>query len=126
MSQSGQHPQKRLLLVCRHSPYAGQLSHSALDFALAASVFEQDLSLLFMDDGVWQLLPDQQATSVGYKSIEKTLASLPLYDLELLHAELASLQQRQLVTTDLSTAVTTLDASELPSFLDAFDQIISC
>lgn len=79
-----------------------------------------------MDDGVWQLLPDQQATSVGYKSIEKTLASLPLYDLELLHAELASLQQRQLVTTDLSTAVTTLDASELPSFLDAFDQIISC
>jgi len=116
-------PGKRLLLICRHSPYAGQLSHGALDFALAASVFEQDLTLLFMDEGVWQLLPNQQ---VDGKSIEKTLDSLPLYDFEELHVDLGSLHSRHLSITDLRGSVTPLSAAELPAFLDSFDQLISC
>ena len=119
-------PSRELLLVCRHSPYGSQLSRSALDIALAASVFERDLSVLFMDEGVWQLLPDQDASSVDSKNIEKTIDSFPLYDLDSLYVDQHSLTQRQLSQSAIRDQVQLLGEQELPAFLNSFKQIISC
>jgi len=38
---------KRILIICRKAPYGNSLSREALDIALAASVFDQSLALLF-------------------------------------------------------------------------------
>lgn len=119
-------PNRELLLVCRHSPYGSQLSRSALDIALAASVFERDLSVLFMDEGVWQLLSNQDAAAVDSKSIEKAIDSFPLYDLDSLYVDESSLTQRQLSGTTIRDNVQLLDHLELPVFMGSFKQIISC
>jgi tRNA 2-thiouridine synthesizing protein C len=119
-------PSRELLLVCRHSPYGSQLSRSALDIALAASVFERDLSVLFMDEGVWQLLREQDAGSIYFKSIEKIIDSFPLYDLDSLFVDQHSLTQRQLSQSAIRDQVQLLGAQELPTFLNSFKQIISC
>jgi tRNA 2-thiouridine synthesizing protein C len=117
---------KRTLLVCRHSPYQGQLSRGALDIALAASVFEQDISVLFMDEGVWQLLPGQDTQKSDNKSIEKTLASFDLYDLKQLYVEETSMSSRLLSSADMSVAVEAIEAHALPDFMNSFQQVISC
>mgnify|MGYP001572156791 CR=1 FL=1 len=115
---------KKILLICRQAPYGSTLARAALDVALAGAAFEQDLSLLFMDDGVWQLLPQQRAGAIGHKSIEATLQSLPLYDLDTFHVEGESLQQRSLETGQLSGNVVVLTQEELPAFIDSHDQVI--
>ncbi|MDX1735029.1 MAG: sulfurtransferase complex subunit TusC, partial [Halioglobus sp.] len=73
---------RRTLLVIRHSPYGGSLARSAVDTALAAAAFDQPVTLLFMGDGVLQLLPGQDSKAAGMKNIGRQLASLPLYDID--------------------------------------------
>jgi tRNA 2-thiouridine synthesizing protein C len=118
-------PRKKILLLCRRAPYAGLLPRSGLDAALAAAVFEQELSVLFMDDGIWQLLPDQQPSDIDYKNIAGTLESMPLYDIERLHVDAESLRQRGVDASTLGSNTVLVSGRELPEFLDGFDQVWS-
>jgi tRNA 2-thiouridine synthesizing protein C len=79
--------QKSLLVVVRRSPYGSSLARASLDVALAAAAFEQRLSLLFMGDGVLQLLAEQESQAIGVKNIGRLLASLPLYDIERVYVD---------------------------------------
>ena len=115
---------KKLLLVLRHAPYGNALARASLDVALAAAAFEQDIELLFMDDGVWQLLPNQQPADIAAKNLHKTLESMPLYDIESFYVEAESLARRQLTAAQLNSTVKLLDADELPAFMDSFDQVL--
>lgn len=116
---------KKLLLIVRHSPYGSGLARASLDFALAAAAFEQDLSLLFMDDGVWQLLPEQNTTALAYKSVQKTLASMSLYDIDTFYVEANSLSARQLLVEQLSGPVKLLQAADIGDFIASHEQLVS-
>jgi tRNA 2-thiouridine synthesizing protein C len=115
---------KKLLLVLRRAPYGDTLARASLDVALAAAAFDQQVELLFMDDGVWQLLPAQQPTAIGAKNLYKTLQSMPLYDIESFYVEADSLAQRQLSPDQLECQVQLLEAEDLPVFMDSFDQVL--
>lgn len=82
-----------MLFVVRHSPYGSTLSRTALDAALASAAFEQPLKVLFMGEGVLQLMPGQETTTRGVRNIGKLLASLPLYDIESVYVDEASLKR---------------------------------
>ncbi len=73
---------KSILVVVRRSPYGSSLARASLDVALSAAAFDLPLSLLFMGDGVLQLLTEQDSRGIGVKNIGRLLASLPLYDIE--------------------------------------------
>jgi len=118
-------PRKKILVLCRRAPYSGHLARAGLDAALAAAVFEQDLSVLFMDEGVWQLVPGQQSGEIDNKSISSTLESMPLYDIESFYVEALSLRQRGIAAEALNHNTITLGAGELPAFIDSFDQVWS-
>ena len=115
---------KSLLLVFRRPAYGSGLARGGYDLALAAAAFEQPVSLLFMDDGVWQLLPDQQPGQIDAKSIESTLASLPLYDVESLYAEQRSLDARGLAAADLAAEVAVVDEARLRELMSSHDQVL--
>lgn len=115
---------KSLLLVFRHPPYGRGITRGGYDVALAAAAFEQPVSLLFMDDAVWQLLPDQSSGRIDAKSIESTLASLPLYDIETLYVEASALADRGLNPDELIDGVTLLDSHQLREVIGAHDQAL--
>ena len=50
----------KFLYLLRRPPYSGSLAAEAIDSILVAGVFDQRVSVLFKDDGVLQLLKDQQ------------------------------------------------------------------
>ena len=111
-----------LLLIIRHAPYHSALSREALDMALACAVFDVDISLLFLGEGVWQLSPQQQPTAS--KSIAKALQALPLYDIDKIYVDSNSLQQRQLAAEQLPLACELLTPQQLPDFQASFDQVM--
>jgi tRNA 2-thiouridine synthesizing protein C len=116
---------KKLLLVNRHPPYGTNLARAALDVALAAAAFEQEIALLFLDDGVWQLLPQQDAARIESKSIQRTLMSMPLYDIDTFYASARSLRERGLEPAGLLGNTVALEPEALAAFIEAHDQVLS-
>lgn len=97
---------KSLLLLMRHAPYAGARATEALEAALVGAVFDMPTSLLFRDDGVWQLLPQQQADTLGVRTHSNLISALPQYDITNLYACSESLAARHLRQDQLTSGVT--------------------
>lgn len=93
---------KKLLFISRHAPYGSSLAKDALDAILAASAYGQDIALLFMDDGVFQLLPTQQAEHIDQKSFSAQLQALSIYEIEKIYVHSESLEKRQITINDLN------------------------
>jgi tRNA 2-thiouridine synthesizing protein C len=113
---------KKIAVVCRRPPYGSSYPREALDMALAAAAFDQEVSLLFVGDGVWQLVRGQLPT--GQKSLEKQLGALPLYDVDKLYVDAEALAARQLHPAELVLPATPLAAPELAALLAAQDVVL--
>ena len=55
---------KKILIHCRKPPYGNSLAREAIDIALATAAFDQALTLLFSEDGVFQLLDQQNSQAI--------------------------------------------------------------
>lgn len=118
-------PKKSFLIINRKAPYGNSAARDALDVALTISVFEQSLSLLFMDDAVWQLLPDHQAANIGQKNLSANLAMLEMYDIDQLYVCRTALTQRGLRPEQIELNITLLDASGIAALIKQQDQVLS-
>lgn len=117
---------KKILLISRHAPYGTSSAKEALDALLAASVYDQDLGVLFMDDGVFQLLALQDSAAIEQKNIAAILPVLPLYDVENIYVHLESMQRRGITTTELVLdAAQVIDSDAVSSLLAQQDQLLS-
>ena len=115
---------KTLLVILRQPPYGTSLARASLDTALAAAALEQPVSLLFLGDGVLQLLPDQQSEAIGVKNIGRLLGSLPLYDIDKVYIDAAAADRYQLESDDLVLPVTPLDPAAMRGLINASDHVI--
>lgn len=116
---------KRILIICRQAPYANSLAREALDIALATSIFEQDLALLFLSDGVWQLHKKQNSETLSVKNHGKIISALPLYDINDIYIDQQALDQRHLTVDDLLINAIALNNEEISSFINSFDLILN-
>ena len=110
--------------MVRQPPYGNSLARASLDTALAAAALELPVRLLFMGNGVLQLLPDQQSDAAGVKNIGRLLASLPLYDIESVYIDAAAVTRFAIEPDDLVLPVQPLDAKAMHRLIDASDHVI--
>ena len=116
---------KSLLIITRQAPWAGPTAREALDIALAGGAFDLPLGLLFLDDDVFQLLPQQQPAALQQKDLTANLQALPLFGVESLYACSRSLSERGLAEQALALPVEHLDDSQLTLLIDRYDQVIT-
>jgi tRNA 2-thiouridine synthesizing protein C len=116
---------KKILFIMQRAPYGSSTAREALDAALACAAFEQNVQLLFTGDGVWQLLPLQNAAVVGSKDIGKMLGALAYYDINGIFVDHASLQARELTVDQLAIPVISLDTTTLRQLVQEADCVIS-
>ena len=119
-------PAKKLLFISRHAPYGSSLAKDALDAILASSAYDQQLSLLFMDDGVFQLLNNQITAEIAQKSFSSILPVLPLYEINSIYVHYESLKKRQITINELVLdGVQVIDSTAICSLLAQQDQLLS-
>lgn len=116
---------KSLLLICRRSPWNGPGAREALDIALAGGAFELPIGLLFLDDGVFQLLPGQQPAALEQKDLAANLQALPLFGVDDLYVCRQSLRLRGLDGQPLALPATPLEGPELADLFDRYDLVIT-
>ena len=116
---------KRILFLLRQPPYGSSHALEALESVLVAGVFDQRVSVLFRDEGVWQLLDDQDGAGVDRRTLSKVVQALPQYDVNDLYVCATAIAQRGLTEKDLSLAVTVLDEDAQRALLAEQDAVVS-
>ncbi len=92
---------KRFMFINRRAPYGTIYGLEALDAVLAGSAFEQDISVVFLDDGVYQLMRNQDPSVLGMKHFTRTFRALQDFEITNLYVEEESLKQRGMTAEDL-------------------------
>lgn len=116
---------KTISLLLRQAPYGNSRAKAALDMALSAAVFEQSVQLIFIDDGVFQLLDKQNPQQIGSKNTSAALAALPLYGIECVYVAAESLAQRGLQLKDLGIPVNVVGLEEIKIMLHQSDTVMT-
>lgn len=115
---------KKILFIQHHAPYASESPAETLDAALVCAAFGQPVSLLFQGDGVWQLIHQQQGQALERKTLLAQLGALPLYDIDHLYVDEASLRERGLQADTLGLPVQPLDADGIRQLIANHDHVL--
>ena len=116
---------KRFMYVNRKAPYGTIYALECLEVVLVAAAFDQDVSVVFVDDGVCQLKKGQDTTEIGMKNFSKTYGALDDYDVEKIYVEKESLDARGLTADDLVIPVEVIGAEALREVMAQQDVVIS-
>jgi tRNA 2-thiouridine synthesizing protein C len=113
------------MYVNRKAPYGTVYALEGLEVVLITAAFDQDVSLVFIDDGVFQIKKDQETSGVNMKNFSPTYRALEGYEVEKVYAEKESLEARGLSEEDLVIPVEILSAAEISELMDTQDMIVS-
>ena len=116
---------KKFMMVNRKAPYGTVYALESLEVVLFAAAFEQDVSLAFLDDGVYQLKKGHQTKGVEMKAFEKTYGALEDYDVTKLYVDQESLAGRGLTADDLCVPVEIMSRADLGKRMEEQDVLLS-
>ncbi|WJW76831.1 sulfurtransferase complex subunit TusC [Thiohalobacter sp. IOR34] len=130
---------KKFMYVNRKAPYGTIYALESLEVVLIGAAFDQDVSLVFVDDGVYQLLKGQDTTEIGMKNFSPIYNVLGDYDINKLYVEKESLEARGLTLDDLQEimyededddwaekpSIRLVSAAEIADLMDEQDVVLS-
>jgi tRNA 2-thiouridine synthesizing protein C len=113
------------MFVNRKPPYGSIYALESLEVVLIAATFDQDVSLAFVDDGVYELVKGQNSKAIGIKNFSPTYRALEGYDVEKLYVERESLDARGLTENDLLVPVQVLNSADMAALMAEQDVVLS-
>jgi len=130
---------KKFLFVNRKAPYGTIYAWESLEVILISAAFEQDVSLVFVDDGVYQIANNQDTSELGIKNFSPTYKALGDYDINKIYVEKESLEARGLTVDDLlkltyededddwaeKDSIHVVSSAELAEIMDQQDVVLS-
>ncbi|MEK7387318.1 MAG: sulfurtransferase complex subunit TusC [candidate division NC10 bacterium] len=116
---------KKFLYVNRKAPYGTIYALESLEVVLIGAAFEQDVSLAFVGDGVYQLTKGQDTKGLEMKNFSPAFRALEDYDVTKLYVEQEALQARGLSEADLVVPVEVVSAQRMAEIMDGQDVILS-
>jgi len=130
---------KKFLFVNRKAPYGTIYAWESLEVILISAAFEQDVSLVFVDDGVFQIAKGQDTSELGIKNFSPTYNALGDYDINKIYIEKESLDARGLTVDDLlhltyededddwaeKDSIHVVSSAELVEIMDQQDVVLS-
>ncbi len=130
---------KKFLFVNRKAPYGTIYAWESLEVILISAAFEQDVSLIFCDDGVYQIAKGQDTSELGIKNFSPTYNALGDYDINKIYVEKESMEARGLTVDDLlkltyededddwaeKDSIHIVSSAELSTIMDQQDVVLS-
>jgi tRNA 2-thiouridine synthesizing protein C len=124
-TSSGAGKVKKVMFVNRKAPYGTIYALESLEVVLIAATFDQDVSLVFLDDGVYELIKGQNTKGIGIKNFSPTYRALDGYDVEKLYVERESLIKRGLSEDQLLVDVEVLSSAQMGELMQQQDVVLS-
>ena len=116
---------KKFLYVNRKAPYGTIYALESLEVVLIGAAFEQDVSLAFLGDGVYQLVKGQNTKALEVKNFSPTFGALEDYDVTKLYVEEEALQARGLSAADLVVPVQVVSTQRMSEIMEDQDVVLN-
>ncbi len=130
---------KKFMFVNTKAPYGTVYALESLEVVLISAAFDQDVSLVFCDDGVFQITDNQNTEASGMKNFSKAYKALGDYDINKLYVEKESLEERGLTLDNImdltyededddwaeKPSIKLVTRAELADLMDEQDVVIS-
>ena len=116
---------KSYLFVLRKPPQSGIYVQEMLDIILITAAFDQKVSILLLDDGVFQLKNSQHPENVDMKDTAAIFHALEIYDVTAIYTEVESLSERGLNSDDLCLSVKLHYRNEIVGLMKRFDVVFA-
>lgn len=130
---------KKFMYLNRKAPYGTIYAWESLEVVLIGAAFDQEVSLMFMDDGVYQLIKGQNPSEIGMKNFSPTYRTLGDYEIKNVYVDGDSLAARginqddllQIAWEDLETGeeveniVTVIDPARVRELMSEADVVFS-
>ena len=116
---------KKFLYVNRKAPYGTIYALESLEVVLIGAAFEQDVSLAFVGDGVYQLAKGQDTKGLQVKNFSPAFRALEDYDVTKLYVDKEALEVRGLKESDLVVPVEVVSAQRMIEIMEGQDVILS-
>ena len=122
--QQSEEEKTKFLFLMRKAPHGSIYPQGGLEVMLIMAAYDQIISVLFVDDGVFCLKKGQETSGIHVKDYSKTFKVLESYGVEHLYVDKTSLEERGLKEEDLLTGVELLPSEELSDVLARQDVIL--
>ena len=116
---------KKFLFVLRKPSYSGLYVQEMIDIILTTAAFEQNVTLLLLDDAVFHLKDNQNTLSSAYKNTATLFSILPTMDVETIFVETQSLLERGLSADTLTLPVQAVSREDITPFMSQFDIVFA-
>jgi tRNA 2-thiouridine synthesizing protein C len=116
---------KSFLFVLRKPAHSGAYLQEMLDIILTTAAFDQQVSILLLDDAVFALKNNQHPESVGLKDSTAIFKALESYDVYDIYVETETLWERGLTADKLTLTVTELGRNEIAKKMQQFDIVFA-
>ena len=118
-------PVKKFMFINRKAPYGTVYALESLEVVLITAAFDQDVSLVFSDDGIYQIKKGQKTDAIGMKNFSPTYRALEGYDVEKLYVDKESMDERGLTADDLLVDVEIISRAKMADLMDDQDVVMS-
>ena len=130
---------KKFLYLNRKAPYGTIYAWESLEVVLIGAAFDQEVRVMFVDDGVYQLTTGQDTKGMGVKNFSPTYRTLGDYEVKSIYVDKDSLEARGLTQDDLvaiawedweteeeiENIVEVVDAARMSELMEESDVIFS-
>lgn len=127
---------KKIMFINRRGPYGSGYAQEALEITLVGAAFDQQISLAFVDDGVFLLRVGQDTSGIAMKPYTAAYRALADFDVHRVYVERESLAARGMAERDLmaipvegqgpdGNLVEVVSSAELSNIIDGQDILMN-
>ncbi|MBF0153737.1 MAG: sulfurtransferase complex subunit TusC [Magnetococcales bacterium] len=92
---------KKIMFTVRKPPHGSIYVYEGLEVKLIMAAYDADISVVFIDDGVYAMRADQNTDDLGIKGFAKTYGVLVDYEISKVYVDRHSMEERGLTEEDL-------------------------
>ena len=111
-------------ILMRKAPYGSVYTAEGFRTMMGIAVFEMDISVVFMDDGVYALLAGQDPRQLDMKPLGDGFPMLRDFDVEKFYVHDDSLAERGLTPEDLVMEVEVVSGAQIAEILETAGKVL--
>ena len=111
-------------VLMRKAPYGSVYTAEGFRTIMGVAVFEMDISVVFVDDGVFALVKGQNPEKLDMKPLGDGFPMLSEFGVSKFYVHAESLAARGLTAEDLVIPVEVIDAAQVAEILAAAGKVV--